>query len=93
MEQLGQAPTSTFASVLGPVENILSSIGLHTPLKRLLFTTLTGTAAEFALKPSYAFNSDGSARSPIYLTRRQGDTYLPAGLLPGIAGLVFFLFI
>lgn len=91
--KLGVAPTGTIASIYGPIESLLGSIGLRSPVHRLLFTTLAGTATEFAFKPSYAFNSDGTARQPILLTRKQGDTYIPAGLLPTVLGLLMFLFV
>ena len=92
MEHQG-APTGTIAAILGPAESLLSSIGLRTPMKRFFFTALSGTAGEFLVKPSYAFTSDGTARKPIMLTRKQGDTYIPAGLLPVILGLLMALFV
>lgn len=93
MEKLGSAPIGTLTSIIGPIENVLISIGLNSPLKRFFFTTLSGSAMEFMFKPSYAFTGDGSMKRPIYITRNKGDTYTPAGLIPGILGLLFSLFI
>ena len=81
-----------FAAVL-QVERFMGAVGLNSPMRRMLFFSSLGTGLEFYLKPSYAFNNDGTMKSIAYLTGDAGATYIPPGLIPLVVGLVASLYI
>lgn len=92
MDKIASDATSIVPKIFSPLESILASIGLNTPVYRFLFTLLSGLAAELYIKPSYAFNGS-IPKTPIYLENKPGNTYTPLGFFPALAGIIMFLFV
>lgn len=67
-----------------------NSVNLTTPGRRFVAGAgLTG-AAEYAVKPSYAYNSDGSMRPIAYINPTAPNaTYIPAFAIPILIGALY----
>lgn len=84
--------SETIAAIYQPLESVLSALGLNTPTRRFIATTLGAASVEFFVRPWYAFNSDGSIKNWVFIDPDKG-TYIPAGLIPVVVGLGSALFI
>lgn len=84
---------SLIPKIFQPLESVLGSIGLSTPLSRMMFTTAIGSGVEYYVKPRYAYNSDGSMRKSSLITSEPGATYLHAGMIPFVFGILTALYI
>lgn len=82
------------AEFLGNIgQNIFGNLlGLNTPLKRFALVTLAGVAGEYYVKPTYAFNEDGSLRKWKVVSSDPGSTAIPLGLIPFVGGTVSALY-
>lgn len=79
----------SFFSSLG---NLMVTLGLGTPTRRLFFGVVAGFAGQMLIKPSISYNKDGTARSFI-TSKEKNTTILPWYSWPILAGLLFSLFI
>lgn len=79
------------------VENLvkggLGFVGLNTPLNRFAAVTFLGVVLEFAFKPSWAFNSVGEIRPPVFMKGSENTTLVPIGVVPSILGIAAAQFI
>ena len=72
--------------------NLMVTLGLGTPTRRLFFGVVAGFAGQMLIKPSISYNKDGTAR-PFITSKSKNTTILPWYSWPAIFGLFFGLFI
>lgn len=84
-------------AVIDPIENIFDSVGLMgpseaAPLYRAAVGAGLGYGIAFGLKPSFAFNDDGSAKpfaATASVADQAGATWFPAWAIVAIPALFF----
>lgn len=97
-EKKRTAARKKMETLWGYFESFFGGLGLNTQFKRFLAVAAGGGLLEFALKPGYAFESDGKMRSwagiPLFSSEAEpGATYTPIGFWPSLAGLIAAMFI
>lgn len=73
-------------SAWSSIENGFTKIGLNTPAARFGAVFVITGAAEYFLKPPYAY--EGQSMKPFYLLNKDRGTLVPAFVIPVIAGLI-----
>lgn len=68
---------------------VFAPIGLNSPLKRFIVVAALAGLVEYAIKPFWSFNSDGSPKKWAVLNRGEiGSTYTPIGSAPILLGVL-----
>lgn len=75
------------------VKTFLTSVGLKAPWQRMAAVTALGTAGEFYVKPSYAFDANGQSRPWAMMSTEPGAVQTPVGFFPACAGILTALFL
>jgi len=80
--------------IIAPIENAFGMVGGNTPGRRFAGVLATSSAAEYALKPGYAYDQAGNMRPNSWLDgNAPNGTYLPAFFIPVILGIISSTFI
>lgn len=80
-------------AIYGPIMDAFGMVGANTPGRRFAGVLATSSAAEYALKPSYAYDNQGNMRPNAWLENSPNSTYIPAFALPVVMGLLSATFI
>jgi hypothetical protein len=79
---------------LEPVYNAFGMVGGNTPGRRFAGVLAASSAAEYAVKPSYAYDKSGNMRPNAWLdSTAPNASYLPAFAIPLILGTLSATFI
>lgn len=82
------------ADILAPIESAFGMVGGNTPGRRFAGVMATSAAAEYAVKPSYAYDSQGNMRPNAWLDGNSpNSTYIPAFAIPIVLGVLSATFI
>jgi len=79
---------------LEPIYSAFGMIGGNTPSRRFAGVLAASSAAEYAAKPSYAYDGSGHMRPNAWLdSSAPNASYLPAFAIPLILGILSSTFI
>lgn len=77
-----------------PIYSAFGMVGGNTPGRRFAGVMAASSAAEYAVKPSYAYDANGNMRPNAWLdSTSPNGTYVPAFLIPIILGTLSATFI